>query len=336
MIEKMKKNIVVMFFAFALSAYGQSEVKIYRDSIKQVIKNDFSSIEPKDLRYLVPFKQDKHSYLVNSKTQERVTQENYDTISFFNVSIRGIIDENLYFEYNGITKELDFYDEDKVNRKKVAPQALSMNGIDIGVNGELISYSNQYTQVDSTFLYQLKYYAVVKKDNKYGIIDRLGTPLNGFDFNYDKITLIDNLYGRQLFLVENAGKQSFKYINGNEFVPKGMLEDVVVKTSHSDFFVNEDYITRYYGYAIVSNGEKSGVLNLLKNRWFIKPQDKFDIIRIEYASDSVLRNTYDLNNRAKLTFYYLVQRRGDPEEVSFYVNEKLIPIHEANNEYIQE
>jgi hypothetical protein len=320
-----RKLSLLLFFIFIYNSTFSQEK--YEDSIKKVIEKDFINLKAMDFKNLVPYETEKGMGYLNSKNNKIAVLPNYYKLDFAKPNLRGNYNDIAYFEINNKTKEMEVF----LQNWQIFEDSPTKNPIKKSyskgfyvVNNSIFSFSDSYTYCPYLFKYKNEDFAVAIKDDKYAVIKANGEILKNLDFEYSHLDLInignDNIWFKYKTV---GGEQGFINMDGE----KKLINDVISNSrsqteGYFSFIDTEHSIKRkYYGYSIESNEELYGVLDLLTMNWLIKPQKIFKIDEINYATDKDLGEKYDLEDRKKLKFYFLV--RDEKKEISYYIDDKL-------------
>lgn len=318
-----RKLSLLPFFIFSFT-FSQEK---YEDSIKNSIEKDFALIKAIDFKNLVPYETEKGMGYLNSKNNKIVVKPNYYKLDFAKPNLRGNYNDIAYFEINNKTKEMEVF----LQNWQIFENSLTENPISKSyskgfyvVNNSIFSYSNTYTYCPYLFKYKNEDFAVAIKDNKYAVIKSSGETLKNLDFDYSHLDLIDIGNDNIWFKYKTIeGELGFINMDGEKRLINNIIPNSRSQTQGYFSFIDTEHSTKrkYYGYSIESNDELYGVLDLLTMNWLIKPQKTFQIEEINYSTDKNLNEKYDLEDRKKLKFYFLI--REEKKETSYYIDDKL-------------
>ena len=182
-------------------------------------------------------------------------------------------------------------------------QSIDLKNGEINKFGDITSYSNYYSEVNDLFYYKNKFYAVatLTKNKTKGIIDEEGNIINGFDFKFKSIKLLEYYKG------EDKNEPWF-YFENNEQV-KGFINLEGSTILKDEILSHCNYSFDYY--SIQKNEDKSGLLDLRTLKWVIKPQTKLKF-------ESIFEINKDYNNRF---FYIEVSKDSDKFLIDLDSNE---------------
>jgi len=329
----LKTNILLVpLLLFSFVTYAQKEKNT--EQVKKEIILLFAKADKKNLQNILPYKIGNRIGFVDAKTKRKLLDptDKLSDISLFNPKMKGVYMDQYKFEVDArnfnveVTKiEPSGFDisctDIKVDKIKLISSKDGYKGFKVDNNGKLTAYSDLYNVEEcdwlnvTPFKFQGKYYAIARKKtgvgNYSGIIDSVGNPLPHFNFIHKGIILIDEAGNDEdiwfftgVFRDMNG---SFLSFNGKEKFKNKLLS---YPRSGSDIF----------GYNINSSedGLTSGVLDIAKIQWVIKPQTKLKIIGLSYSS---LEDLYiiDHKNRTKATIYYKVEENGK----EYYIDQNL-------------
>jgi hypothetical protein len=320
-----RKLFLLPFFIFIYSsAFSQEK---YEDSIKKIIEKDFVNIKTEDFKDLVPFETEKGMGYLNAKNKKIVVLPHYYQLDFAKPNLRGNYNNTAYFEINNSTKEMKVSLQNWQIFQVSAPEGPIKKGYSKGFyvsNNSIFSYSGNYTYCPQLFKYKNEDFAIAIKENRYAVINPDGETLKNLDFDYSDLDLVyrgnDNIWFKYKTI---EGELGFINMNGEKKLINDIISNSQSQTEGDFSFIDSEHSIKrkYYGYSIESNKELSGVFDFLTMTWLIKPQKTFKIEEINYATDENLGEGYNLEDRRKLKFYFLVRKKE--EEPAYYVDDKL-------------
>ena len=171
-------------------------------------------------------------------------------------------------------------------------------GFQVDEQGRMTAYNKDYEYISNPILYKGEYYIIIiKKDKTNVLINQKGEEKEGFHFK----EILDIYYkdretGENVFYVEDLeGKRGLVTISGKKKLYGELLQEVY---------------SGVLGYSVQKDGEnikkikKSGVVDLVTQKWLIKPQEKYKIYRIIYTSSEEIDDR-KIENRNKATIYFL-------------------------------
>ena len=171
-------------------------------------------------------------------------------------------------------------------------------GFQVDEQGRMTAYNKDYEYISNPILYKGEYYIIIiKKDKTNVLINQKGEEKEGFHFK----EILDIYYkdretGENVFYVEDLeGKRGLVTISGKKKLYGELLQEVY---------------SGVLGYSVQKNGEntneikKSGVVDITTQEWLIKPQERYKIYGIRYASSERIMED-NAENRHKATVYFL-------------------------------
>ena len=171
-------------------------------------------------------------------------------------------------------------------------------GFQVDEQGRMTAYNKDYEYISKPILYKGEYYIIIiKKDKTNVLINQKGEEKEGFHFK----EILDIYYkdretGENVFYVEDLeGKRGLVTISGKKKLYGELLQEVY---------------SGVLGYSLQKDGfysneiKKSGVVDLMTQKWLIKPQEKYKIYDIIYTSSEKIDDR-KIENRNKATVYFL-------------------------------
>ena len=171
-------------------------------------------------------------------------------------------------------------------------------GFQVDEQGRMTAYNKDYEYISNPILYKGEYYIIIiKKDKTNVLINQKGEEKEGFHFK----EILDIYYkdretGENVFYVEGFdGKKGLVSISGKKKLYGELLQEVY---------------SGVLGYSVQKDGEntneikKSGVVDITTQEWLIKPQERYKIYGIRYASSERIMED-NVENRHKATVYFL-------------------------------
>ena len=285
------------------------KMKILEDSVR----NEFAHLTKEDLYHLIPFNEKTNYGFFDARTGKVVIKPQYskfDNGGFFSPN-RKIGFNNCDFCYIEINTEGDsirfesYLDIDGAVVMSV-PQngnAISsddkFSGFSVDSLGNLNTYADTYkVKWDAKpFLFKGKYYLIVEKNKRMGIIDEKGKSLKGFDFNYLKISINShaNIDDQLWFHVEADANENYNQFFVNT---KGKT-----KYKEDDSFRYVRFGSPVFAYSSAEIFERgTALMDMQSMEWIIAPQNKVKI-RALYYSSHISLDTSNVNDRAKAKIY---------------------------------
>ena len=173
-------------------------------------------------------------------------------------------------------------------------------GFQVDEQGRMTAYNKDYEYISNPILYKGEYYIIIiKKDKTNVLINQKGVEQEGFRFReMDDTYYKDKESGETIFYVEGFdGKKGLVTMSGKKKLYGELLQEVY---------------SGVLGYSVQKDGEnikkikKSGVVDLVTQKWLIKPQEKYKIYRIIYTSSEEI-DEKNIQNRDKVTIYFLAK-----------------------------
>ena len=290
----MKRILLAVMLGIGVWGFAQNIEKIIKEQIVDKIKN----YKPTDL---VPYSKDGKKWaLMDVKSRKILTDFVLSWPSTFNPEFMADIDigkSNYGMVINtnydilplviacSIPEWFDVKETDEL-------------GFQVDEQGRMTAYNKDYKYISNPILYKGEYYIIIiKKDKTNVLINQKGVEQEGFRFReMDDTYYKDKESGETIFYVEDFdGKKGLVTISGK----KKLYGELMNNTQYS-----------FFGYNIQNDSEntneikKSGVVDLVTQKWLIKPQEKYKIYRIIYTSSEEIDDR-KIENRNKATVYFL-------------------------------
>ena len=290
----MKRILLAMMLGIGALGFAQSEEEIVQKYIVDKIKN----YKPTDL---VPYSKDGKKWaLMDVKSRKILTDFVMRIPSTFNPEFMADINIGKWNYGMMINTNYDilplviacsipeWFDVKKTDEL----------GFQVDEQGRMTAYNKDYEYISNPILYKGEYYIIIiKKDKTNVLINQKGEEKEGFHFK----EILDIYYkdretGENVFYVEDLeGKRGLVTISGKKKLYGELLQEVY---------------SGVLGYSVQKDGEnikkskKSGVVDLVTQKWLIKPQEKYKIYRIIYTSSEEIDDR-KIENRNKATIYFL-------------------------------
>ena len=292
----MKRILLALMLGIGVLGFAQSEEEIVQKYIIDKIKGY-------KLTDLVPYSKDGKKWaLMDVKSRKILTDfvlnrsTTFDSTLYININI-GERQEELRI-YSDYTFSIIVEGMDRSLGTREEPIKTDTPGFQMDEYGKIISYHADYKYISSPILYKGDYYIVAyKKDNSEVLINERGEEKK--EFRFKKILSIgykDKESGEDVFYVKDfEGKRGFVTILGKKKLYGKLLSGI------------------YYpilGYSLQKDGfylneiKKSGVVDLMTQKWLIKLQEKYKIYDIIYTSSEEIDDR-KIENRNKATIYFL-------------------------------
>jgi len=292
----MKRILLAVMLSIGALGFAQNVEEVVKEQIVNKIKGY-------KLTDLVPYSKDGKKWaLMDVKSRKILTD--------FVLNRSTTFDSKLYININigERQKELRIYSDytfsimvEGMNRSlgtREEPIKTDTPGFQMDEYGKIISYHADYEYISNPILYKGDYYIVAyKKDNSEVLINERGEEKK--EFRFKKILSIgykDKESGEDVFYVKDfEGKRGFVTMSGKKKLYGKLLSGI------------------YYpilGYSLQKDGfylneiKKSGVVDLMTQKWLIKPQNKYKIYDIIYTSSEEIDDR-KIENRNKATIYFL-------------------------------
>ena len=290
----MKRILLALMLGIGVLGFAQSEEEIVQKYIIDKIKN----YNPTDL---VPYSKDGKKWaLMDVKSRKILTDFVMRIPSTFNPEFMADINIGKWVYGMMINTNYDilplviacsipeWFDVKKTDEL----------GFQVDEQGRMTAYNKDYEYISNPILYKGEYYIIIiKKDKTNVLINQKGEEKEGFHFK----EILDIYYkdretGENVFYVEDLeGKRGLVTISGKKKLYGELLQEVY---------------SGVLGYSVQKDGEnikkikKSGVVDLVTQKWLIKPQEKYKIYRIIYTSSEEIDDR-KIENRNKATIYFL-------------------------------
>ena len=310
----MKRILLAMMLGIGALGFAQSEEEIVQKYIIDKIKN----YKPTDL---VPYSKDGKKWaLMDVKSRKILTDFVLSWPSTFNPEFMADIDigkSNYGMVINtnydilplviacSIPEWFDVKETDEL-------------GFQVDEQGRMTAYNKDYKYISNPILYKGEYYIIIiKKDKTNVLINQKGVEQEGFRFReMDDTYYKDKESGETIFYVEDFdGKKGLVTISGKKKLYGELLQEVY---------------SGVLGYSVQKDGEnikkikKSGVVDLVTQKWLIKPQEKYKIYRIIYTSSEEIDDR-KIENRNKATIYFLATDKSGQRFVLDIKGNSILP-----------
>ena len=290
----MKRILLAVMLGIGVLGFAQSEEEIVQKYIIDKIKG----YKPTDL---VPYSKDGKKWaLMDVKSRKILTDFVLNWPSTFNPEF--MADINIGKSNYGMVINTN-YDILPLVIACSIPEWFDVKktdelGFQVDEQGRMTAYNKDYEYISDPILYKGEYYIIIiKKDKTNVLINQKGEEKEGFRFK----EILDIYYkdretGENVFYVEDLeGKRGLVTISGKKKLYGELLQEVY---------------NGVLGYSVQKDNEnikkikKSGVVDLVTQKWLIKPQEKYKIYRILYTSSEEINNR-NIENRNKATIYFL-------------------------------
>ena len=291
----MKRILLAVMLGIGVLGFAQSEKEIVQKYIIDKIKN----YKPTDL---VPYSKDGKKWaLMDVKSRKILTDFVMRMPSTFNPEF--MADINIGKWNYGMVINTN-YDILPLVIACSIPEWFDVKktdelGFQVDEQGRMTAYNKDYEYISKPILYKGEYYIIIiKKDKTNVLINQKGEEKEGFHFK----EILDIYYkdretGENVFYVEDfEGKKGFLTISGKKKLYGELMNGIEPSA--------------VLGYSVQKDGEntneikKSGVVDITTQEWLIKPQERYKIYGIRYASSERIMED-NAENRHKATVYFL-------------------------------
>ena len=300
----MKRILLAVMLGISVLGFAQSNKEIVQKYIVDRIKN----YNPTDL---VPYSKDGKKWaLMDVKSRKILTDFVLNEPSTFNSEL------NVNINVGERKEEMTIYANYDISpllavcyvskRGVLDVKEMDELGFQVDEQGRMTACNKDYKYISNPILYKGVYYAIVtyeKYERSYfgrvkALINQKGKERKGFRFReMDDTYYKDKKTGENVFYVEDfKGKKGFLTISGK----KKLYGELMNSIDPSDVL----------GYSVQKDGEstdeikKSGVVDITTQEWLIKPQERYKIYGIRYASSERIMED-NAENRHKATVYFL-------------------------------
>ena len=299
----MKRILLGIMLGTSVLGFAQNKKNIVKTEIVDKIKG----YKPTDL---VPYSKDGKKWaLMDVKSRKILTDFVLGSPNTFNPDIYTDLygkysekSEIIYSDYRLESEEGSIYSPaavQTVNPNDPAFQVQEKRKIKVD--------KTKYKNASEPILHKEEYYAVAtKKDNSRAIINERGEEQKGLHFKDMKDTYFykDKDTGEKIFYVEGFdGKKGFVTISGKKKLYGELMNE-------PKFYVIGEGYHSAFGYSLQKDNDdikkikKSGVVDITTQEWLIKPQERYKIYGIRYASSERIMED-NAENRHKATVYFL-------------------------------
>ena len=300
--KKMKRILLALMLGIGVLGFAQSEEEIVQKYIIDKIKG----YKPTDL---VPYSKDGKKWaLMDVKSRKILTDFVMRIPSTFNPEF--MADINIGKWNYGMVINTN-YDILPLVIACSIPEWFDVKktdelGFQVDEQGRMTAYNKDYEYISNPILYKGAYYAIVtyeKDERSYfgrvkALINQKGKERKGFRFREMGDTYYkDKESGENVFYVEDfKGKKGFLTISGKKKLYGELMNSIEPSA--------------VLGYSVQKDGEntneikKSGVVDITTQEWLIKPQERYKIYGIRYASSERIMED-NAENRHKATMYFL-------------------------------
>ena len=309
----MKRVLLAVMFGIGILSFAQDSEEKTKEIIKEQIVDKIKNYKPIDL---APYSKDGKKWaLMDVKSRKILTDFILDEPSTFNPDIFISIDSEKFYgikiSWDYIVSLMPRYSGDEGMPVSMWIERTNEPGFKIK-NGSLVSHYLKYKYINP-ILYKGEYYAIISSEEKEGrmLINPKGEEQEGFHFKYfTKTYYKDKESGETIFYVEDfEGKKGFITISGKRKLYGELMNDANTALGYS---IQKDSKN-------IDEIKKSGVVDLVTQKWLIKPQKKYKIYDIKYVA---LEKTTD---RAASIIYFLAKDRSGQHFVLDIKGKPILP-----------
>ena len=298
----MKRILLAIMLGTSVLGFAQSEKQ--RKIAQKYIIDKIRDYNPTDL---VPYSKDgKEWALMDVKSRKILTDfvllrdDTFNPDFYASISVGKNKNSHVVISSDYIISELKVVPGSGGSYRREAPIEKDMLGFQVDEQGRMTAYNKDYEYISSPIMYKGEYYAIISSKEKEGrmLINQKGEEQEGFHFKYFiKTDYEDKESGETIFYVEDfEGKKGFLTISGKRKLYGELM--------------NDGWYGGRLGYSVqkdrgdLDEVKKTGVIDLTRQEWLIKPQEKYKIYDIIYTSSEELKKI-DETDRSKATIYFL-------------------------------
>ena len=309
----MKRILLAVMLSIGVWGFAQSS----REKIKEIIKEQIvDKIKNYKLTDLVSYSKDGEKWaLMDVKSRKILTDFVLNEPSTFNSELNININVGERKEEMTINANYDISPLLAVcyvsKRGVLDVKEIKKLGFQVDEYGRMLARNKEYKYISNPILYKGAYYAIVTYEKNersdFGrvkaLINQKGKEREGFHFReMDDTYYKDKESGENVFYVEDfEGKKGFLTISGKKKLYGELMNSIEPSA--------------VLGYSVQKDGEstdeikKSGVIDLTTQEWLIKPQERYKIYGIRYASSERIMED-NAENRHKATIYFLAKDKS--------------------------
>lgn len=295
----------------------------------RLVLQKFAAIKGKDPATLIPFKQDGAWGYLDKTTLDVVVAPEFDALSFINgcaevscfdgtrfwINPSVQLEDISYRDHSDPEFAIAMDDSDQQGPFPIS-SANGFKGFKMDEEKQITHFSDIYNRMQphffnirGPFVINGKYYAVAEKGDASGVIDEEGNSLPGFDFIHDQLVYNSAATGGDTWFYYEAKDGTKGFINHKG---KKKLAGELVDYPFSSI--------NLFDFGVQRNNEVSGVIDLQKMEWVIKPQPLF-IQRIYGTTNAACKN-YTSKRKDMIDVYFRVIKAGaEPDE--YYIDRKM-------------
>ena len=309
----MKRVLLAVMFGIGILSFAQDSEEKTKEIIKEQIVDKIKNYKPIDL---APYSKDGKKWaLMDVKSRKILTDFILDEPSTFNPDIFISIDSEKFYgikiSWDYIVSLMPRYSGDEGMPVSMWIERTNEPGFKIK-NGSVVSHYLKYKYINP-ILYKGEYYAIISSEEKEGrmLINPKGEEQEGFHFKYfTKTYYKDKESGETIFYVEDfEGKKGFITISGKRKLYGELMNDANTSLEYS---IQKDGKN-------IDEIKKSGVVDLVTQKWLIKPQKKYKIYDIKYVAPE------KTTDRAASIIYFLAKDRSGQHFVLDIKGKPILP-----------
>jgi len=295
----MKRILLAVMLGIGVLGFAQPSREKTKEIIKEQIVDKIKGYKPTDL---VPYSKDGKKWaLMDVKSRKILTDFILNEPSIFNPELNVNINVGERERVMSINTKYDispFLVVCSMKSEILEVKETDELGFQVDEQGRMTAYNKDYKYTSNPILYKGEYYIIItKKDKTNVLINQKGVEQEDFRFR----VMVDTDYkdkktGKNVFYVEDfKGKKGFVTMSRK-------------KKLYGELMNNIEY--SFFGYNIQNDSEnikkikKSGVIDLVTQKWVIKPQEKYKIYEIVYTSLEEI-GILTAEDRNKATVYFL-------------------------------
>jgi hypothetical protein len=300
----MKRVLLAVMLGVGALGFAQSNKEIVQKYIVDKIKGY-------NLTDLVPYSKDGKKWaLMDVKSRKILTDFMLNEPSTFNSELN--VNINVGERKEEMTIYADYYISSLLavcyvsKRGVLDVKEMDELGFQVDEQGRMTACNKDYKYISNPILYKGVYYAIVTYE-KYEwpdfdrvkvLINQKGKERKGFRFGeMDDTYYKDKKTDENVFYVEDfKGKKGFLTISGKKKL-YGELMNGIEPSAVLGYSLQKDNDD-------IKKIKKSGIVDLTTQEWLIKPQERYKIYGIRYASSERIMED-NAENRHKATVYFL-------------------------------
>lgn len=313
---------------------GLKETPYWKEILKNIneefnlIVEDFKGVKGVALTDLIPYKKDDKWGYIDKNTKKIIVTAKYKEVFFAGTCLKVEIIENNIINVDKDGKITIFRPERTSDfppmppffgdNPKVDPSP-EFKGFRVDKYGKISHVSAIFDKTEwqsleasdiadpeieiiGPFKIEGKWYAIVQKDNKWGIIDEEGNTFKNIKFEYEALYPVRDYIGADCWFYFQDVKSNRGFIHSS-----GKIK--FYKEFNEYPFTTQNRM----GLGILTNDKKeNGIIDFTKMEWVIKPIPN-DIVHIEYTYNGDCNNVpYDQRNKV-IDFYFLIRDKDQKE-----------------------